>query len=159
MGVNKAVVVDPQLPPREILLDESYDADALIGCDTSGVSIPGYFQIFSDPSGASYRKSHNIPDNYDSKLCMVHDDNYLNSGGELNKICSDLYSACRLKPWPVLGTAIIEYCSLDQLKFMYDYIQVYLPEDPRIEDEYKQIVLSRDASAYDVVLNNLDDYA
>ncbi len=158
MNVNKAVFVDPRFPPREIAMDRSYDSKALLGCKSIGGSVPSYFSLFTDRETARYRAKQGLPDTFDSSLSMVYDDDYLKNSRALNKICSDLYSACRKMPWPILGTAIIEHCSLDQLRVMYDHIPVYLALDPRIEEKYKRIILSRDASAYAPVLENIADY-
>jgi len=154
----KAVVIDPRFPPKEVLMDETFDEHALIGCESLGCMTPSYLVIFSDPGLASYRSRYGIPNTFDPDLCMVFDDDYLRNRRPLNKICSDLYSACRARPWVVLGTAALLHCSLEQLKVMYDFVPRYLARDTRIKDQYKKIILSRDASAYDEVLDHLEDY-
>ncbi|HEV2853786.1 MAG TPA: hypothetical protein VHC97_13365 [Thermoanaerobaculia bacterium] len=158
MRMNKAVLVDPRLPPREVLMDDAYDNRSFLGCKSVDVSVPSYFSLFTERAMAGYRQRHGIPDSFSSSICLVYDDDYLKTRRELNKICSDLYSACRSMPWPILGPALIEYCSLEQLKIMYGHIPAYLALEDRIEEKYKKIILSRDAQAYDVVLKNLSDY-
>ena len=159
MCINKAVVIDPRFPPKEVLMDKSYDNCSLINCERVDKSFPSYFSFFTDSRGLSHRTKHAIPDNFDSSLCLVYDEHYLKNKRSLNKICSDLYSACRAMPWPILGIAIVEHCSLEQLWIMYNHIPVYLAQEFRIEDKYKQIILSRDSSAYNTVLENLDYYS
>jgi hypothetical protein len=153
-----AVVVDPHLPPREVPADDGFDAGTLIGCDATDVNVPRYFAIFADPLGASYRRRHGIPDTFDPDLCLICDDFALRNSSDVNKICSDLYSACWVKPWPIMGTAIIVPCSLEQLWIMYNHIPTHLASEPRISEAYKRIILSKDVSAYDEVLEHLEEY-
>jgi hypothetical protein len=158
MNTNMAVIIDPQFPPKEIPIDESYDPEAIIGCNICETSVPGYLTIFRTEAPSSYRKEHGIPDIFDPRLCLIYDENYFQTQSNLNKICSDIYSACRKKPWPILGKAILKYCSLEQFYFIYKYIPIYLKLDPRIENIHKNIILARDASGYDIVLKNLAEY-
>lgn len=154
--MNKAVFIDPRLPPREIIMDQSYDRGALIGCEVPEHSLPSYLNLFAGRPITDFDKISNSAYNFEPSLCLIYDSNYLENGGEINKICSDLYSAARIEPWPILGPAIVEGCDLEQLKIIVEYIPVYLASEPRIKEQYKQIILSRDASAYDVVLQNIN---
>lgn len=153
--MKKAVLIDPRLPPKEIIMDQSYDQRALMGCEIVESYFPSYLNLFAGRSIAKFNKASNTGGYFGSSLSLVCDSTYFANGGEINKICSDLNSAARIEPWPVLGPAIVEDCDLEQLKIIVEYIPIYLASETRIKEEYKQIILSRDVSAYNVVLQNI----
>ncbi len=153
--MKKAVLIDPRLPPKEIIMDQSYDQSALIGCEIPEFFCPSYLNLFAGRSITHFNKTSNTGSYFGSSLSLVCDSTYFANGGEINKICSDLYSAARVEPWPILGPAIVEDCDLEQLKIIVEYIPIYLASEPRIKEKHKQIILSRDASAYNVVLQEI----
>ncbi len=158
MNLQKAVVITTDSSLCEVEMDGNFDAAKLIGCQGISALVPGYFELFTGPRCKGYRIENGIDLEYDSEMAMMINDNALSEETKVNKICSDLYSACRRRPWPILGTGIIVHCDLKRLEIMCRHLPAYLTAEPRISDTDKEIILASDASRYGLVLKNLRNY-
>ncbi len=158
MNLQKAVVIAADSSLCEVEMDGNFDTAGLLGCQNVSTLVPGYFELFTGPRCKRYRIENGIDLEYDFEMAMLINDNFLNEETEVNKICSDLYSACRRRPWPILGTGIIVHCDLKRLEIMCRHLPAYLAAEPRISDTDKDIILARDVSRYGIVLKNLRNY-
>jgi hypothetical protein len=152
-AMNMAVVIPPDSQPREVSMGSEFNVEELIGCRKAGAAIPAYMMLFSDASYEKFREDNGIHLKFHPEMTLLMNDSYFREETKINKAASDIYSACRIFPWPVLGTAIIAHCDLKRLKVMIDFLPRCM-EIAQIKAEYKEVILSDDSTMYEIYLDS-----
>src|SRR5437764_445449 len=93
-----SVLIKPDSSVAEIL-DGEASIESLLDCDEVERTFPSYFDLFTDPRGASYRATHKILSTFDSHMSLVAAAHYLRGRRAINKIFTARAGQSRGQYW------------------------------------------------------------